>query len=70
MVNLTPCGLHEARRFYIGALRRGNKPVVEPEEEKSFSNRKTLHDIIVNGLGSALLKNIMEVFDNVKEKYK
>ena len=37
--------------------------------EKKLSHEKNLHDIIVNALAAALLKNIMEVSDSVK-KYK
>ena len=35
------CAAQAQRLFFIGAFRRGNKPVVEPEEEKSLSKRKT-----------------------------
>lgn len=44
-------------RFFVGALRRGNKPPVILGEEKTLVYvNKTSRVIIVNGLATALLK--------------
>lgn len=55
--------------FLIGAFRRGKNLQFYWGQKKVLA-RENLHDIIVNGLATALLKNIMEVFNNVKEKHK
>ena len=52
----------------IGVFRRGNKPPVLPGENKKLQQKKNLCDIIVNGLATALLKNITEVFNNGREE--
>ncbi len=43
--------------YMFGVFRRGNKPPVLPEEEKTLVyENKTSYDIMVNGLATALLK--------------
>lgn len=43
--------------IFTGVFRRGNKPQVLLGEEKTLVyENKTSHDIIVNGLATALLK--------------
>ena len=47
---------------FIGVFRRGNKPPVLPGDNKRLQQKKNLCDIIVNGLATALLKNISRRF--------